>query len=399
MLRRMGRVKLVLANLGVLLALLALVAAGGELWLRGVPQPNDGRLRDDGSTKWRFNPYRADGVLGYAHRPNWETVHETDEFRVTVHTNDLGLRGAPAAAAKPPGTCRILVLGDSFAFGFGVEDDEAFPAVLARALPPPPGFDRLEVLNAGVAGWSADQYLLYLETQGFALAPDLLLLAVTENDPADLAWNRLDLDAQRLPVRAQPTRRMIDQSGRMRYLEGGPLALPAFSFPGQRWLADHSELFHWLRYRLAKLWIARAVKGEERRLRSEAGAPPEGPIESLSADAIQRGLWSGPAFQLRYHRRLVEAIRRTAAERGLAVATLLVNFRPGQAEEALATPLAADCAADPACIPSAKLLEEFPAREVFFAQDGHWNARGHALVGEGLARWLPTVSPMVRLYY
>jgi hypothetical protein len=392
MLRAMGRVKLLLANVAITLALLALCAAFGEAWLRSVPQPNDAARRDDGTTKWRFNPYRSDGVLGYAHRPDWETVHETEDFRVTVHTNALGLRGGPASAQKARGTYRILLLGDSFAFGFGVEDEETFAAVLARTLPAPAGFERVEVLNAGVSGWSADQYYLYLETIGFALAPDLVLLAETENDPADLAWNRLELDARRLPVRAQPTRRMIDQSGRMRYLEGGPLALPSFSFPGQAWLADHSALYHWLRYRLAKLWIARAVKGEERRLRTEAGTPPEGPIESLAPDAIQRGLWSGAAFQLRYHRMLVDAMRRACAEHGVPLATLLVNFRPGQAQEELARGLAADCAADPACVPSAELLANRPESEIFFASDGHWTARGHALVGEGLARWLPGIS-------
>jgi hypothetical protein len=388
MLRAMGRVKLLLANLAVTVALLALCAACGEVWLRSVPQRNDAAQRDDGSTKWRFNPYRSDGILGYTHRPDWETVHETEEFRVTVHTNGLGLRGAPADAKKPRGTYRILVLGDSFAFGFGVEDAETFAAVLARTLAPPAGFERVEVLNAGVAGWSADQYLLFLETRALAWQPDLVLLAETENDPADLAWNRLELDARRLPVRTQPTRRMIDQSGRMRYLEGGPLALPAFSFPGQAWVADHSALYHWLRYRIAKLWIARAVKDEERRLKTEAGAPPEGPIETMTPDAIQRGLWSGSAFQLRYHRALVAAIRRTCAEHHVPLATLLVNFRPGQGQADLAEALGTDCAADPACIPSAKLLEGHPDSEVFYSQDGHWTPRGHALVGEGLARWL-----------
>lgn len=394
MLRAMGRVKLLLGNLAVTLVLLALFAAAGELWLRKVPEPNDAALLDDGSTKWRFNPYQSDGVLGYVHRPDWATVHQTEDFRVTVHTNALGLRGAPAKATKARGTYRILLIGDSFAFGFGVEDDETFAAVLARSLPPPPGYKRVEVLNAGVAGWSADQYLLFLETRGFAWRPDLVLLAETENDPADLAWNRLELDARRLPVRAQPTRRMIDQSGRMRYLEGGPLALPAISFPGQAWLADHSALYHWLRYRAAKLWIARAVRGEERRLRREAGTPPEGAIETLTPDAIQRGLWSGPAFQLRYHRKLVEAIRAACAERGIALATLLVNFRPAQRQADLAEGLTADCAADPLCISSAKLLEGHAESEVFFAEDGHWKARGHALVGEGLARWLPGVVPV-----
>jgi lysophospholipase L1-like esterase len=387
------RLKLLLGNLAITAGLLFVCAALGEAWLRAVPQRSDAALQDDGSTRWRFNPYQPDGVLGYVHRPDWETIHATADFEVTVRTNALGLRGAPADARKERGAFRILVLGDSFAFGFGVEDDETFAAALARLLPPPPGFARVEVLNAGVAGWSADQYLLFLELRGFALAPDLVLLAVTENDPGDLAWNRLELDARRLPLRAMPTRRMIDQRGRMRYLEGGPLALPALSFPGQDWLADHSVLYHWLRYRFAKLWIARALRGEERRQRAEAGPPPDDPIETLSSDQLQRGLWSGPPFQIRYHRYLVDAIRAACSERGVRLATLLVGFRAGQAKPESAEALAADCARDPDCTASTALLAGHAEAEVFFPDDGHWNARGHALVAEGLARRLEQRAP------
>jgi lysophospholipase L1-like esterase len=313
---------------------------------------------------------------------------------VTVRTNALALRGAPASAEKPEGVYRVLVLGDSFAFGFGVEDAEAFPAVLGRALAPPPGRERAEVLNAGVAGWSADQYLLFLETRGFALAPDLVLLAVSENDPGDLAWNRLTLDERRLPVRIETTRRWIDRRGAMRYLRGGPLALPQLRFPGQAWLADHSLLYYWLHYRLARALTARDLEAEEERLAQEAGPPPEGPIASLSPEALQRGLWSGADFRLRYHRHLVDAIRAGCAARGAAVATLLVEFRrpppePGSAAAALRD----ECARDARCIASSKLLAGHAEGELFFAQDGHWTPLAHDLVGRGLARWLAGLEP------
>jgi lysophospholipase L1-like esterase len=387
------RLKLLLGNVAVLLALLGLSAVGGELWLRAVPKRNDASLLDDGSRKWRFNPYQPDGTLGYVHRPDWETVHATEDFEVTVRTNALGLRGAPASPAKAPGTYRILVLGDSFAFGFGVEDDEAFPAALARALTPPTGFERVEVWNAGVAGWSADQFWLFLTTRGLAWRPDLVLLAETENDPDDLASNRLELDARRLPQRVEPTRRMIDQRGRMRYLDGGPLGVPDVSLPGDAWLAERSQLYHWLRFRVAKLWRARKQRGEERRLRAEAGPPPEGPIETMAPDRIQRGLWSGSAFRLRYHRYLVDAMRAACAEAGVDFATLLVNFRAGQARPETAAGLREDCARDPRCVTSETLLAGRPESEVFFAEDGHWTAHGHALVAERLARWLGEQPP------
>jgi hypothetical protein len=386
--RPVRRLRVVLANLLVLLALVALCAGAGELLLRLGARPEEASAAS-GRAKPRFDVYRPDGVLGYAHRPDWEAVHATEEFRVRVRTNALGLRGGAAGAQKLPGVYRVLVLGDSFAFGFGVEDGEAFPAVLERALAPPPGFARVEVLNAGVAGWSADQFLLLLETRGFGWDPDLVLLALSENDPGDLAWNRLTLDQRRLPLRVEPTRRMIDR-GAMRYLRGGPLVRSELRFPGQHWLADHSHLYHWLRFRIARVAAARELEAEEKRLRAEAGAPPEGPIETLEPEDIQRGLWSGRPFQLRYHRYLVEAIHAACAERGVALATLLVEFRgsapaPGSIEAALRE----DCAREPRCVRSGELLAGAEAgTPLFFAQDGHWTPRAHELVGRGLAVWL-----------
>ena len=163
----------------------------------------------------------------------------------------------------------------------------------------------------------------------------------------------------------------------MRYLEGGPLALPTLSFPGQAWLADHSQLYHWLRFRIAKAWILRKMRGVEERLRAEAGAPPEGAIETLSPDALQRALWSGPAFQIRYHRHLMAAIRGACAERGVALATLLVQFRAGQAAPESAAALREDCAQDARCVASSALLA------------GHEEARDLLRRGRPLARARP----------
>lgn len=66
-----------------------------------------------------------------------------------VVTDSEGLRDRERTRVKPPGTRRIAVLGDSFAFGYGVEGDAAWPAVLERLLPPGD-----EVLDSGVGGHS-----------------------------------------------------------------------------------------------------------------------------------------------------------------------------------------------------------------------------------------------------
>jgi hypothetical protein len=187
-----------LGNLMLLLFAILLCLVVAELVVRAIPSPSDAVVRKEGRTKVRFNPYRPDGSLSYAIRPDWETIQESEEYSVRVTTNSLGLRGASVPTQKPPGAYRILVVGDSFAFGYGVEDWESFPARLETELRQ--RRPDVEVLNAGVPGWSADTYLVYLRERGFALDPDLVILAISENDVGDLAWSRLTLGEDRLPV-------------------------------------------------------------------------------------------------------------------------------------------------------------------------------------------------------
>jgi hypothetical protein len=377
----------VLVKLAILLftALLCLFVA--ELVVRAIPSPRDTVVRKDGVTKVRFNPYRADGVLGYMMRPDWETYQVTDEYSVRVTTNALGLRGVSVDARKAPDVYRILVVGDSFAFGYGVEDEESFPARLQTELEG--RGRRVEVLNAGVPGWSADAYLVFLREYGFALDPDLVILTISENDLSDLGWNRLTLGEDRLPIRIESTLRMIDHRGRMRYLDGGPLAAPDLDFPGSDWLADHSALFHLLRFRVAKTWIALRMESENERRSLRAGTPPAGPIASLSDAEIQRGLLTGNDFRLRYHRYLIDGIRRACAERDIALRFLMVasSIYPevgNRGERALHE----DCHLDPSCLDSVDLFTGASAPEAYFPRDRHWTAEGHARVAGELATWL-----------
>jgi hypothetical protein len=68
---------------------------------------------------------------------------------------------------------RILLLGDSFAFGTGVEAEWRVSDILGRAL------ERdVEVLNGAVCGWGTDQELLYYEMTGGELEPDVVVLTM-----------------------------------------------------------------------------------------------------------------------------------------------------------------------------------------------------------------------------
>jgi lysophospholipase L1-like esterase len=104
-------------------------------------------------------------------------------------TNTLGLRDREYLAEKPPGTYRVLLLGDSIGAGWGVEDGQGFEPLLEAALDArsrSSGGPAVEILNLCVPGFSPGQRLEHFKRLGEALQPDVILYEATA---ADLAWD------------------------------------------------------------------------------------------------------------------------------------------------------------------------------------------------------------------
>lgn len=102
---------------------------------------------------------------------------------VPMEVNSIGLRGPEVERRKPPGTRRILLLGDSFTFGVGVRDEDTFARRLENALgDDAPAGTRVEVLNAGTQGYNTRDEVAYLEHRWLALEPDLVLIVFYLND-------------------------------------------------------------------------------------------------------------------------------------------------------------------------------------------------------------------------
>ena len=101
---------------------------------------------------------------------------------VLATINSLGLRGKEVAPQKPAGIYRILGIGDSFAFGEGVKDEDTFLHRLQLQLNTRTAGKNFEVLNAGVQGYNTRDEVLYLEHRWLKLEPDLVLITFYVND-------------------------------------------------------------------------------------------------------------------------------------------------------------------------------------------------------------------------
>jgi lysophospholipase L1-like esterase len=126
--------------------------------------------------------------------PNQELRDVQTHWDLTYATNSLGLRGPEHAFARPSdaeGLIRIVTVGDSLAFGQGVELEEAFPEVLQRLLEAQGR--RAEVINVSRIGSGPEDYFLMLRDIGLRYDPDLVVLNVFGNDASDASeptWSR-----------------------------------------------------------------------------------------------------------------------------------------------------------------------------------------------------------------
>lgn len=120
---------------------------------------------------WNF-----DSHYGWAHIPNTSGPFDSHGFQTTVRINANGFRGPEVPYTRTDERRRVLVLGDSFVWGFGVNEHEMFTAVLEELVPD------LEAVNLGVSGYSTDQELLLYQNEGYKYQADIIVILVVKND-------------------------------------------------------------------------------------------------------------------------------------------------------------------------------------------------------------------------
>jgi len=147
-----------------------------------------------GDLKNYYSTYQWDRYLFYRLKPDL-SIPLTDVLappgirertRWVLKTNGKGFPGPEIPYGPHPGIYRIVTMGDSSTFGWGVETEEAYPMVLLDILRRRhPGMN-IEVVNMGVCGYSSLQGKIMMEREGLKYAPDLVTLSYGSND-----WSRV----------------------------------------------------------------------------------------------------------------------------------------------------------------------------------------------------------------
>lgn len=309
-----------------------------------------------------FNP------SGTRLRPGFDSTYRNAEFAIHIRINSHGLRGPEHSYERPPGTIRILALGDSFTFGQGVEYDQAWPWLLAATADGPA---RVESINAGWASPSQSGQLEYLRRFGLRYDPDLVIamIFVGNNVVNELAAERagegglqdVELFAGYLTnyqVRVGPlgaVRQAVDELLPNLY-EITTLALVKLQYG----LGSRRATFDYI---LADDEPAEIRHGWERLL-----AAVEGIVRATEAAGKRAAVVVAPFYDQ------VTVTRYPLGYTPDRPQRILIRFCAQRALECLDLRPALVAAGDPA--------------DLYYVKDGHWTPRGHDVVAKAIRDWL-----------
>jgi len=263
-------------------------------------------------------------------------------------TNSLGWRDDEFTAGPVPGHTRILALGDSFTFGFGVDYGQRFSEFMEQSS------ESIEVLNMGVFAYGTDQELLAYQLYGKALRPDIVVINLyLGNDLADIRSNE---------VHSFPKPYFVMDGSSLNLIKPVPGA----------WVRARSVSY------LAEL-IFKVVKGDDLDTELAPELKDTDPVELLLA--------------------LLKRLSVETSEAGARLLVVLIHPRDATVRERSFHQHVVSAIGKSG-------LEMLDLREVFFENsvrpckefylpDGHWNSNGHAEFARALDSdlrkrgWLP----------
>jgi len=339
-----------------------------EMILRLVPEES----YDPGDMESGLLAY--DDRLGWSNQPGWSGEHRHRDFSVRYTVDSHGFRKQEAQSSETV----IIVLGDSFTFGIGVEDDQTFSALLSGNLPD------ITTRNAAIVGSSTDQQVLLLEKlerlQSFSAA---MLVVYLGNDLID--------NNHPFPIQATRAKPFFSIT------EGGNLELQNYPVPfGARQPVDPGA-------------FTRIISGENPEMMKQPGLLRHSVLWRRSISLIRK--WRGyPELSfgsnIEAQLTLFEKLIHRASRSTPRLFVTLIGGRsyvesPGsysaQYQEYLRQRIKDAVFPDKvqvidAAAPMRKAFQDEPDASFFFPNEGHFNPYGHQWLAEFLKAKLNSIE-------
>ena len=245
------------------------------------------------------------------------------------------------AAWNPNVPTRVLIVGDSFAFGEGVDIDRRFDAIIESEVP------HVSIVNVGVMGYGTDQQMIAARPYLRTLCNDDILVVLTyQNDFFDILRKNF--------------------SGR---------AKPWFELIGDEVLEEHGPDISWIEVLRDRSYIVSKVSALFEQHRqftdtdvSHAAKLYEAIILNETKDAVENGV----RILIAFHGidDITSDSSRQIVEKSLNDVCSISAFR---------------------CLSLDTQLMEYDRSKIVQA-DGHWNEVGHAIVAKAIGNWISEYS-------
>jgi hypothetical protein len=302
-------------------------------------------------SEYLYPRYEFSAEYGFIPFANVVMVHGIPrkyEFRYTV--NSMHSRGEvvePHASGRPSsGPPAVVVLGDSYTFGMGVNDGEEYPTVMQRHLA-----GKADVVNLGEPGWGLTQEIRRYYDTGAKYDPKIVVLQFCANDPGDNLANRVS----------------VVENGKLKFVDSAN-SLNFVKKYLSRSFVQRTQLYNFFRTRASRLVLDRMTQHAAAKL--DATAP-----DSSRANAV-------PGIERAY----IELLDLFAADLHAQHRLLWVISVDGQLDQ---FPHIAAAVHDLDARGDLRYLEVrdwLHGHEPYASPEGHlWGAPAHAVIGEHLA--------------
>lgn len=188
-----------------------------------------------------YSFHQSDPVLGWRGRPDVRLRFRRDEFDTVVEHGPDGWR-RPDPPPPADATRRVLFLGDSFTWGWGVAQGQVFTDRLQQRLP------AVAIVNRGVDGFGTVQEYLLLQRELATAHYDAVAVMFFQNDVADDVDPKsgrrplFELEGNALVPRNQPPRPLMSPLERLFKEHSRALDLIAFEADQfTRWLGENGH--------------------------------------------------------------------------------------------------------------------------------------------------------------
>ncbi|MDP2374048.1 hypothetical protein [Reyranella sp.] len=318
---------------------------------------------------------RADAFTIWRYRPDLRLTYRSPEFEMQVRTNEAGLRQGPIAPAAED-VATVLFIGDSFTFGWGVAEAERYSEVLARLVAEKRPGTRLRIVNAGHWMYASDQQLVLMNELIERYRPAVVVQGIYWMHIRTLFNHRL--------VRTPDGTLQAVEDSKIKVSDRGVLKLRS------DWL-ERPPLNSQLVAVVARAFLNRDVieRASEWVDYFRPGKTPDDALWALTDDIAGETIRTLQASGISYLPFLVPTIVEVTGSNWAAVGWKR-PMPPTDIDISLPARRMATIFAKHGTqiIEMAAPLRDRAGTGLYFPEDGHWTAKGHAAVAEILTPYL-----------